>query len=91
MLNDPREIISEVYEDLKMEEVVMFDDEFEAAMDREFSRCEREWLSEPNTDHALCDDADCEECYNEDGDCIHPEYYMYDPDDYHPEDDWETE
>jgi len=47
-MNDPREIITETYEDLKMEEVMMFDEQYEAAMDREFSRCEGNYLTEPD-------------------------------------------
>lgn len=74
LMLDPREIIAETYSDLKMEEVMdnyELDDVYEAAI-RDLSRCEAEWLEEPEGEHALCDDPDCEMCYNEDGECIHP-------------------
>ena len=60
LMNDPREIITETYEDLKMEEI---NDEYERQLEFDFDSAEGEYLDEDTTYGHTPDD---EEYYPED-------------------------
>ena len=72
-MNDPRELITETYEGLKMEEVMnfRFDDDYEAFADHMFAEQEDLYLTEPDDGEWDPEDDDEEECedYTDEGWC----------------------
>lgn len=80
--NDPREIISETYEDLKMSELVDWD-EYEIQLEKDMLRHEDNYMRDPR--EAFVDDED--ECCDEHDDT---EYYPEDDEDFE-NNGWEDE